>query len=118
MRRLPLLVCLIFAGCGKERTGLIVGTDRPATAERGGELIPAEWTVAEDTTPDGQVITTSLQLPSAREISGLSNESPRIILRCLGGTVRAYIEAEPDVDADSTGGALVPIQLDSAPACE
>jgi hypothetical protein len=75
--------------------------------------------VAEDTAADGEVITASLQLPSARDISGLlKDESPRLILRCVGGKVTAYIEVEPAADVDSAQGGLVPIQLDSVPACE
>jgi hypothetical protein len=121
VRCLPLLVCLtIPAGCGRGNTGALDEADRSAaTARRGAELIPAEWTVAEDTAADGEVITTSMQLPSARDISGLlKDESPRLILRCVGGKVSAYIEAEPGGNADSTLSELVPIQLDSAPACE
>jgi hypothetical protein len=88
------------------------------------EAIPAEWTVAEDTSAAGEITTASLQLPLAREIEGIpGTEPPRLILRCLDGRVAAFIAPEStgtDVDDDTTGRAadLVPVQLDSAPSCE
>jgi hypothetical protein len=88
------------------------------------EAIPAEWTVSEDTSANGDVTTTSLQLPAAKEIQGLpGEESPRLILRCLDGRVAAFIAAEsttsdsPDDSAGVTPEA-VPVELDSAPSCE
>jgi hypothetical protein len=87
----------------------------------GRELIPAEWTIAEDTSGTGEVTTASVQLPTARDIGGLlDEEAPRLVLRCLDGRVRAFIDTEGDRDeaelaADS---ASVEVQLDSAPACE
>ena len=88
------------------------------------EAIPAEWTVAEDTSVTGDITTASLQLPTAKEINGLAEEEPpRLILRCLDGRVAAFIAPESNnsgsqndttvVDPD-----LVPVQLDSAPSCE
>jgi hypothetical protein len=88
------------------------------------EAIPAEWTVAEDTSATGDVTTTSLQLPAAKEIQGLSGEeSPRLILRCLDGRVAAFIAAEStssDIENDSAAVTAepVPVELDSAPSCE
>ena len=88
----------------------------------GRELIPAEWTIAEDTSATGEVTTVSLQLPSAREIGGLLDEdTPRLILRCLDGRVQAFIdtEAAPDEgDAPLSDIQPVQVQLDSAPSCE
>lgn len=91
-------------------------------AGAGRELIPAEWTIAEDTSAAGEVTTVSLQLPSAREIGGLLDEdSPRLILRCLGGKIQAFIDTE---SAPRQGGELSPdsqmvqVELDSAPSCE
>jgi hypothetical protein len=73
------------------------------------ELIPAEWTVAEDTSVTGDVTTVSLQLPAAKDISGLlETEEPRLVLRCMDGRVEGFIDIEQPVS----------IQLDSAPACE
>jgi len=83
------------------------------------ELIRAEWTVAEDTALSGEVVTTSLQLPAARDIAGLlDDESPRVILRCVRGRVAVYLETDHSAEPDSTGAGEVPIQLDSAPSCE
>jgi hypothetical protein len=113
VRSTQLLLCLSLGACsaGKE----------PAQAPR--ELIPAEWTVAEDTSATGDVTTLSLQLPSARQISGLAaDEEPRLVLRCIDHRLHAFID---NVQADSSVGAegdsstaLVPIELDSAPSCE
>jgi hypothetical protein len=92
------------------------------------ELIPAEWTVGEDTSAAGEVTIASLQLPAAREIPGLvADEESRLVLRCIDHRVQAFLDTEsPDSAAagtepyqDSTVTAdMVPIQLDSAPACE
>jgi hypothetical protein len=77
------------------------------------ELIPAEWTVAEDTSAAGDVTTMSLQLPAARQISCLvADQQSRLVLRCVEHRVQAFIDTE---QGDSSA---VPIQLDSAPACE
>jgi hypothetical protein len=83
----------------------------------GTELIPAEWTIAEDTSSTGEVITTSMQLPAAREIDGLTEEeTPRLLLQCVDGKIAAFIDTPSDsleLDADP-----VSVPLDSAPACE
>ena len=91
----------------------------------GKELIPAEWTVFEDTSEVGEVTTASLQLPAARDIDGLlRDETPRLLLRCVDGKVEASIDTGPgdtlDPGADALGseGRPVKIELDSAPACE
>jgi hypothetical protein len=82
--------------CTGTETGLVPqrGFDQAAP---GKELIPAEWTVAEDTSETGDVTTISLQLPSARHIGGLlDEEAPRLVLRCLDGRVQAFIDTESD----------------------
>jgi hypothetical protein len=91
----------------------------------GKELIPAEWTVSEDTAATGDVTTASLQLPMAKDIRGLlDSEGPRLVLRCVDGKVEASIDTESGdsvqggQDSASGQGQRVPIQLDSAPACE
>ncbi len=89
----------------------------------GKELIPAEWTIAEDTAVTGEITTVSLQLPSARDIGGLlDDEPPRLILRCLNGRIAAFIDTESSIRAADSEPAsdpdLVQVQLDSAPACE
>jgi hypothetical protein len=97
------LACLMLAACSH--------AEHSAAAPK--ELIPAEWTVAEDTSVAGDVITTSLQLPAARQITGLvADQESRLVLRCVGHRVEAFIDTE---EGDSSA---VPIQLDSAPACE
>jgi hypothetical protein len=100
----------------------------PARAEYpdapGKELIPAEWTVSEDTSETGEVTTASVQLPAAKDIGGLlEEEAPRLVLRCVDGKVEAAIAMEPDAgvsgqDSSQGGGQRVPIRLDSAPPCE
>jgi hypothetical protein len=97
---------------------------RPAAADSGApedgiELIPAEWTVAEDTSTTGEVITASMQLPAAREIAGLMEQegTPRLLLRCLNGKVAAFIDAPPP-DIPDLAAEPVPVPLDSAPSCE
>lgn len=91
----------------------------------GQELIPAEWTVFEDTAETGEVMTASLQLPAAKDIEGLlEDETPRLVLRCVDGRLKASIDTESgdtvEATSDSAGLSVqtVPIQLDSAPACE
>jgi hypothetical protein len=98
------------------------GGESPA---QGKELIPAEWTVFEDTTATGEVTTASLQLPAAQDIEGLGDQDgPRLVLRCVDGKVHASIDTEgPDTvkagpDSVSGQGQSVEIQLDSVPACE
>jgi hypothetical protein len=98
--------------------------DTALVPSEGGEAIPAEWTVAEDTATTGDITTTSLQLPTAKDIDGFPGEEPpRLILRCLEGRVAAFIAPESNSSGsqDDTAGVvadLVPVQLDSAPACE
>jgi hypothetical protein len=88
------------------------------SAAAGTELIPAEWTVAEDTSLAGEIITTSMQLPAAREIDGLlEEETPRLLLRCLDGKVAAFIDAAP-ADDQELAPEPVSVLLDSAPFCE
>jgi hypothetical protein len=97
-----LLACLTLGGCSQ----------RLDSASTSKELIPAEWTVGEDTSSTGDITTVSLQLPAAKEISGLgSEEESRLVLRCIDHRVRAFIATEPE---DSG----IPIELDSVPACD
>lgn len=110
------LGCLLSLGCSDG------AVPEPQT---GKELIPAEWTVYEDTAPSGEVITASLQLPAAKDIEGLvEGDAPRLVLRCLDGKVVASIDLGiPDISTaplDTLGdsGQQVEIKLDSAPACE
>jgi hypothetical protein len=99
----------------------VAAVDRSVPAK---QLIPAEWTVAQDTSEAGDVTTASLQLPTAKDITGLlDDEAPRLILQCLDGKVEAFIEtapSDPESGPDSSGVQAQPvrIQLDSAPACE
>jgi len=110
VRTVPLLVCSTLAACSPARD----------SAPASQELIPAEWTVADDTSAHGEVTTLSVQLPAARQISGLAaDQETRLVLRCIDHRVQAFIDTE---QADSAAGVdsslVVPIQLDSAPACE
>jgi hypothetical protein len=96
-----------------------------ADSQAGRELIPAEWTVYEDTALSGDVTTASLQLPAAKDIEGLGKEdAPRLILRCMDGRVNAFIDpGAPDSSATPTDSLglqteAIEIRLDSAPACE
>lgn len=89
----------------------------------GREFIPAEWTVAEDTSGAGEVTTSSVQLPTAREIGGLlQDDTPQLVLRCLEGRVAVFIDTDPTdstVPADSGVSAPpVRVDLDAAPPCE
>ena len=89
-------------------------------ADSGRELIPAEWTIAEDTSQTGDVTTVSLQLPSAKDIHGLLEEEPaRLILRCVDGRIGVSIETQSLSDAPTDPAiGQIPVQLDSAPTCE
>ena len=110
MRQVWLLGLIPALGCMETKA-------RAGSAPASRELIPAEWTVSEDTSESGEITTASLQLPAAKEIEGLvkQGEPPRLILRCVDGKVAASIDtALPDSVADQ----MVAIQLDSAPACE
>lgn len=81
-----------------------------------GELIPAEWTVFEDTSRTGEITTASVQLPTAKDIHGLlANETPQLSLRCVNGKVEASIDTEV---GDTLEPLSVPIDLDWAPTCE
>jgi hypothetical protein len=122
VRRIWVLAGLASAlGCSNSR----VDADAAASPDvvSSGELIPAEWTVSEDTSVTGDITTTSLQLPAARDIAGLlDDQSPRLVLRCFDGKVAAFIDTQP-LDADDAAGSSstfepVRIQLDSAPSCE
>jgi hypothetical protein len=104
-----------------EATLSATGGDSPA---HGKELIPAEWTVFEDTSAFGAVTTASLQLPAAQDIEGLGEEGPRLVLRCVDGKVQASIDTEGSdtvkggSDSVFGQGQSVEIQLDSVPSCE
>jgi hypothetical protein len=126
-----LLGGLLILGCSdgaiQSGTGDLppASSDPVAEPQSGRELIPAEWTVYEDTASSGEVTTASLQLPAAKDIEGMTNgEPPRLVLRCLEGKVAAFIDAGlPDsgtAQLDSLGehSQAVPIRLDSAPGCE
>jgi hypothetical protein len=121
VRRGWLLVCLMLSACSDERLASAV----PVVSGISGssELIPAEWTVREDTSAAGEVITASVQLPASKDIAGLMHDgAPRLTLRCMGGKVAVFIDTEPsdsggESDSSSSRG-LISIQLDSAPSCE
>jgi hypothetical protein len=124
-----LVACACFVlACSGTGSGMVPqeGSVSASVAEQrkeagaGRELIPAEWTVAEDTSETGEVTTRSLQLPSAREIGGLADEeAPRLILRCVDGRVQAFIDMESSTgEAGAPDSQSVQVQLDSAPACE
>jgi hypothetical protein len=104
-----------------ETTLSATGGESPA---QGKELIPAEWTVFEDTTATGEVTTASLQLPAAQDIEGLGDPDGRLVLRCVDGKVHASIDTEGSdtvkagSDSISAPAQSVEIQLDSVPACE
>ena len=126
MRSLWLLAWVAVVACSGGAKGskvVIASSVLPDTAET-REAIPAEWTVAEDTSVTGDITTTSLQLPTAKNIDGLPGEEhPRLILRCLDGRVAAFIAPESNSSGfqDDTSARvpdLVPVQLDSAPSCE
>jgi hypothetical protein len=124
------LVSVVLLACSNGATGahpLPMATSAipdSAAGPAAKEAIPAEWTVSEDTSVTGEITTTSLQLPAAKEIQGLSGEeSPRLILRCLDGRVAAFIAAEstssdPQNDSAAVTPEPVPVDLDSAPSCE
>ena len=121
MTRAWLAACACFVlACSRTDAGVLPQEGFGGRAA-GKELIPAEWTVAEDTSESGDVTTVSLQLPSARDIGGLLDEgAPRLILRCLDGRVGAFIDTDfaGEDGTPGTDGQLVEVQLDSAPACE
>jgi hypothetical protein len=113
--------CFVLA-CSGIDTGRLPEEGSPERGP-GKELIPAEWTIAEDTAVTGEITTLSLQLPSARDIGELlDDEPPRLILRCLDGRIAAFIDTESSIRAAASTPAsdteLVQVQLDSAPACE
>lgn len=113
MRCPETLLCLTLVACSPR------GVESAAESK---ELIPAEWTIAEDTSATGDVTTASLQLPAAKDISGLlDEEEPRLVLRCIDGKVAAFIDTELANGATPDSGPTIQpvrIQLDSAPACE
>jgi hypothetical protein len=130
VRSLWPLAWVAVLACSSGATGstaVIASSALPDTAlvsSETREAIPAEWTVAEDTSATGDITTASLQLPTAKDIAGFpGEESPRFILRCIQGRVAAFIAPEsndsgPQDDPAGVVADLVPVQLDSAPACE
>ena len=125
---LPACICLVL-GCSDTRDQMLPGetlmmSNQPEPTHKtvtGAELIPAEWTVGEDTSVSGDVTTISLQLPNAREIGGLlDDEAPRLILRCVSGKMQAFIDTEAANTEAEMPLELQPVrvELDSAPACE
>jgi hypothetical protein len=119
VHRVWVLGCVAIAGCSDRRIDSAAGV--PSEVTSGRELIPAEWTVAEDTSASGEITTMSLQLPAAKDIAGLmAGEAPRLALRCLDGKVAAFIDTRVADTADEPDSSVepIPIQLDSAPTCE
>jgi hypothetical protein len=119
VQRSSLLTLLLITACTRESSELPESEVSDMTS--GQESIPAEWTVAEDTSETGQITTSSLQLPTARDIEGLLDGAPpRLVLRCLDQRVTAFIDVE---SADSSGSPQasaepVLIRMDDAPRCE
>jgi hypothetical protein len=126
VRVLAVLASIIAVGCSGETVSSRVvagsGQSRADSSSRSDrEVVPAEWTVAEDTAANGEVTTASVQLPTSRTIDGLPADQPtRLILQCLDGRVAAFIApSEDDAQGDSTPSpAPVRVALDSAPPCE
>lgn len=126
MRNLWSLAAIACLACSKgsvqdaSPASVAPGSPDSVGPAQGGEEIPAEWTVAEDTSATGEVTTASLQLPAAKTIDGLSNDRPRLILRCIDGRVAAFISgaAGTDDSGPNTVQEPIPVQLDSAPPCE
>lgn len=133
MRRVWLLAGLAVLACTDRAAdsgakllpvdSLPAATGRTNLVEQ--ELIPAEWTVFEDTSETGEVTTASMQLPAAKEIEDLLDEGgPRLVLRCVDRKVQASIDIEPThgiepaPDSGWVQAQTVEIQLDSAPPCE
>jgi hypothetical protein len=110
------LAFLVLAGCSRASVETEARNVEIASEK---ELIPAEWTIAEDTSATGEVTTTSLQLPSARHIGGLlEGEAPRLALRCLEGKVAVFIDTAASESDSSSDAEPISIHLDSAPSCE
>lgn len=121
---LPAIACLACSKGAVQDTNpaaVAPGSPDSTVAAESREEIPAEWTVAEDTSAAGEVTTASLQLPAAKTIDGLSSDRPRLILRCIDGRVAAFISGAAGTDVDSGPSPVqepVRVQLDSAPPCE
>jgi len=121
VRRVWMFGWVFIMACSSEGLDDAAQPVSGATLER--ELIPAEWTVAEDTSGAGEIITASVQLPAARNIAGLlPDDTPRLVLRCLEGRVVVFIDIDPfDGSAGEESGVSVQpvrIELDAAPPCE
>jgi hypothetical protein len=124
---LPFLACTdrtVESGAGSQPVDSLLATGAADSSGPGKELIPAEWTVFEDTSRTGEVTTASLQLPAAKDIEGLLDDGARLVLRCIDGRVEASIDTEANdslrSEADSIGlpDQRILIHLDSAPRCE
>jgi hypothetical protein len=110
---------MLATACSSE--GLETAGQPVSNAAVQRELIPAEWTVAEDTSGPGEITTASVQLPAARDISGLlQDDTPRLVLRCLDGRVAAFIDTDPFEGTADSGLSAPPVrvELDAAPPCE
>jgi hypothetical protein len=131
VRRVFLLVCLPLLGCttrsvesGAGSAAVDSSVARRDSSSLEQESIPAEWSVFEDTSSTGEVVTASVQLPAAKDINGLLDNQARLLLRCVNGKVEASIDAGADdslrsrADSSESTEQRVLIQLDSAPSCE
>ena len=119
MRRVRLCSVMVIVACSNEGSDTAAQPASGTASER--ELIPAEWTVAEDTSGAGEITTASVQLPAARDISGLlQDDTPRLVLRCLDGRVAAFIDTDPFEGTADSGLSAPPVrvELDAAPPCE
>ena len=79
------------------------------------ESAPMQWTAYLDS---AEVTSGSLsRAGDARSDTG--GERPRVVVRCEGGSVGAYVVMGGAQDGDSTGlgEGAVPVTIDSAPSC-
>jgi hypothetical protein len=91
------------------------GTAADSTDISPDESAPVQWTASLDS---AEITTGSLSL-SVDALPDSGGEQPRVVVRCEGGRLGAYLVTSGTRDGDSTGLAdrAVPVTIDSAPPC-
>jgi hypothetical protein len=78
----------------------------------------SEWTLYLDSSETADTLSGTL-VPEDDSILGPTGERPRLVLRCEGGQVGAYVvmEGSDGEDPDPAGPDYVRVELDSAQSC-
>ena len=91
------------------------GTAADSTDRSPDESAPMQWTASLDS---AEITTGSLSLPGDT-LPDSSGERPRIVVRCEGGRLGAYVVmiGAPGEDSGRLDEHAVPVTMDSVPSC-